>query len=322
MGSGGDTVTASVQLAVRPKPGRRRIGGSRWQRAENAAGYLFMTPWLIGLVAIVGGPFLVSLYLSFTKYSILGSPKWIGLANYVRMFTNDPRFLHALRVTFTYVVVSVPAVQVFSLALAVLLNRGIRGLSVYRAVFYIPSLIGGSVAIAILWRFIFDTHGLVNNILATLGVQTQASWIGRPSTALWTLIILNIWQFGAPMIIYLAGLRQIPVDLYEAATVDGAGGFQKFIRITLPMLSPVILFNVLMNIVSAFQAFNTAYVVSNGTGGPADSTLFYTLYLYQTGFVNFDMGYAAALGWVLLLISAVFAAVLYGLSRRLVYYGD
>jgi len=300
---------------------RRRPRISRHTRDENVAGYLFMLPWLIGLVVIVGGPFLASLYFSFTKYSILGTPKWIGLANYVRMFTNDPRFWQSLRVTFTYLIGSVPAVQVMSLGLALLLNRGIRGLAIYRSVFYIPSLIGGSVAIAILWRFLFQANGLLNNILATVGIHVQTSWIGQPATALWTLVILNVWQFGAPMIIYLAGLRQIPVDLYEAATVDGAGAFQKFIRITLPMLSPVILFNVLMNIVSAFQAFNSAYIVSNGSGGPASSTLFYTLYIYQNAFINFDMGYASALGWVLLLVSAVFAAVLFGFSRRLVYYG-
>jgi multiple sugar transport system permease protein len=292
------------------------------RRRENLAGYAFMTPWLIGFVLIIGGPVVVSLYLSFTDYSVLGDPEWIGADNYVRMFTEDPRFWAALRVTFTYLLVSVPLVQIFALFLATMLNRGIRGLTIYRAVFYVPSLIGGSVAIAILWRFIFSGDGLLNNFLAVLGIDTDYSWIGTPSTALSTLILLNVWQFGAAMIIYLAGLRQVPTELYEAATMDGAGTWRKFRAITLPMLSPIIFFNVLMNIVAAFQAFNTAYIVSNGTGGPADSTLFYTLYLYQRGFVDFDMGYASALGWVLLIISGAVAALLFWLSRRVVYYGD
>jgi multiple sugar transport system permease protein len=307
--------TASIVL---PKDKRR---ASR-RRRENIAGYAFMLPWMLGFVLIVGGPVVVSLYLSFTDYSILGDPEWIGLENYERMFTSDPRFWAALRVTFTYLIVSVPLVQVFALFLATVLNRGIRGLTVYRALFYVPSLIGGSVAIAILWRFIFQSDGLLNNFLTAIGIPTDYSWIGTPSTALSTLILLNVWQFGAAMIIYLAGLRQVPTELYEAATMDGAGVWRKFVSITLPMLSPIIFFNVLMNIVAAFQAFNTAYVVSNGTGGPADSTLFYTLYLYQRGFVDFDMGYASALGWVLLIISGGVAALLFWLSRRVVFYGD
>jgi multiple sugar transport system permease protein len=300
--------------------GRRRV--SRRRRRDNLAGYAFLTPWLLGFVFLVGGPVLISLYLSFTDYSILGSPHWVGAQNYQRMFTQDERFWAALRVTLTYLVVSVPLVQVFALFLASMLNRGVRGLSVYRALFYVPSLIGGSVAIAILWQTVFQGNGLVNSALAVVGIKTNYSWIGQPQTALGTLIILNVWQFGAAMIIYLAGLRQVPAEIHEAATMDGAGPVRRFFRITLPLISPVIFFNLLMNIVGAFQAFNTAYVVSNGTGGPADSTLFYTLYLYQRGFVDFDMGYASALGWVLLLVVAAVAAAFFALSRRFVFYGD
>ena len=281
-----------------------------------------MTPWLLGFVFIVGGPVVISLYLSLTDYSLLGSPRFIGLKNYQQMFTADPRFLKSLSVTVTYLVVSVPLVQVFALFLATILNRKLRGLTIYRTVYYIPSLIGGSVAIAILWRFIFSGDGLLNNVLGVFGIETDYSWIGSPNTALYTLVALNVWQFGAAMIIYLAGLKQVPVELYEAAMLDGAGTVRRFISITLPMLSPVIFFNVLMNMVAAFQAFNSAYIVSNGTGGPADSTLFYTLYLYQRGFVDFDMGYASALGWFLLVVVGILAAGLFTLSRRLVYYGD
>lgn len=263
-----------------------------------------------------------SLYFSFTDYSILTEPRWVGTDNYAQILTGDNRFRQSLQVTLTYLVVSVPLVQVFALSLATSLNRGIRGLTVYRAIFYVPSLIGGSVAIAVLWRFMFQGHGLFNNVLRAIGVDTDYSWIGEPRTALGTLIVLNIWQFGAAMIIYLAGLRQIPAELYEAATVDGAGRVRKFFSITLPLLSPVIFFNLLMNMVAAFQAFNTAYIVSNGSGGPAGATLFYTLYLYQRGFVDFDMGYASALGWILLAIVGAVAALLFRLSRRFVFYGD
>jgi multiple sugar transport system permease protein len=315
------TTIASTPTGTAAQPAGPRRGAAR-RRRENIAGYLFMTPWLIGFVAIIGGPVVVSLYLSFTDYSILGDAEWVGVENYQRMFTEDQRFWAALRVTITYLIVSVPLVQVFALGLATLLVRGIRGLTAYRALFYVPSLIGGSVAIAILWRFIFSANGLLNNFLTAIGLPTDYSWIGMPETALSTLVILNVWQFGAAMIIYLAGLKQIPTELYEAATVDGAGGLRKFWSITLPMLSPVIFFNLLMNVVAAFQAFNTAYIVSNGTGGPADATLFYTLYLYQRGFVDFDMGYASALGWVLLVICGAIAAGLFALSRRVVFYGD
>lgn len=312
-------MVSTATQAVLVKPGARRPDA---RRRENLAGLMFMTPWLLGFIVIIGGPVLVSLYLSFTDYSVLGDPEWVGVDNYARMLTQDARFWAALRVTSIYLVVSVPLVQIFALGLAMALNKGIKGLPIYRAVFYVPSLIGGSVAIAILWRFLFQGDGLLNNVLGVVGIETSYSWIGTPSTALSTLIILNIWQFGAAMIIYLAGLKNVPAELYEAATMDGAGWWRKFFAITLPILSPVIFFNLLMNIVAAFQAFNTAYVVSNGTGGPADSTLFYTLYLYQRGFVDFDMGYASALGWVLLIISAIVAAILFGLSRRVVFYGD
>lgn len=310
------TERSATQVLSSPGSGRAR------RRRENMVGYAFMTPWLLGFVFIIGGPVIVSLYLSFTDYAVIGKTHWVGAENYVRMFTSDPRFWASLRVTLIYLLVSVPLVQVFALFLANVLNRGIRGLPFYRAVFYVPSLIGGSVAIAILWRFIFEGDGLLNGLLGAIGITVDHSWIGTPSTALSTLIILNIWQFGAAMIIYLAGLKNIPMELYEAARVDGAGTWRQFRSITLPMLSPVIFFNVLMNVVAAFQAFNSAYVVSNGSGGPADSTLFYTLYLYQRGFVDFDMGYASALGWILLIISGAVAALLFTLSRRVVFYGD
>jgi multiple sugar transport system permease protein len=288
---------------------------------DNKAGYLFLLPWLIGLVVITIGPMLASLYLSFTNYSLIQAPKFVGVANYTRMLT-DERLHNSLRVTFTYVFVSTPLQLAVALGIAILLNEGMKGLPFYRSVFYLPSMLGGSVAIAVLWRQMFEVDGLVNQVLRAVGIPVTTSWIGDPSTALWTIILLHIWTFGSPMVIFLAGLRQIPGMYYEAASVDGASKWAQFRKITLPLLSPIIFFNLVLQIIGAFQAFTQAYVVSNGTGGPSDSTMFYTLYLYQRGFVQFQMGYAAAMAWLLLIIIAVFTAVNFYLSKHWVFYGD
>jgi len=215
----------------------------------------------------------------------------------------------------------VPVQLACALGLALLLDRGLRGLTFYRSAFYLPSLLGSSVAIAVLWRQIFGAEGLVNQLLATVGIEGRG-WISDPSTALSTLIVLNVWTFGAPMIIFLAGLRQIPTMYYEAAATDGAGRWTQFWRITLPLLSPIIFFNLVLQIIHAFQSFTQAFVVSGGNGGPSDSTLFYTLYLYQRGFNNFDMGYASALAWLLLLIIAAFTAVNFWVAKYWVFYDD
>ena len=288
---------------------------------DNKAGYLFLLPWLIGLVVITIGPMIASLYLSFTNYSLIQAPKWIGLDNYARMLT-DERLHNSLKVTFIYVFVSTPLQLAVALAIALLLNEGMRGLPFYRSVFYLPSMLGGSVAIAVLWRQMFEVDGLVNQVLRLFGFEATTSWIGDPSTALWTIILLHIWTFGSPMVIFLAGLRQIPGMYYEAASVDGASKWAQFRKITLPLLSPIIFFNLVLQIINAFQAFTQAYVVSNGTGGPSDSTMFYTLYLYQKGFVQFQMGYAAAMAWLLLVIIAAFTAINFYFSKHWVFYGD
>jgi pectin-derived oligosaccharide transport system permease protein len=288
---------------------------------DNKAGYLFLLPWLIGLIVITVGPMLASLYLSFTNYSLIQAPKWVGLANYARMFT-DERLHNSLKVTFIYVFVSTPLQLGLALGIAILLNEGMKGLAFYRSVFYLPSMLGGSVAIAVLWRQMFEVDGLVNQVLRLLGLNVKISWIGDPSTALWTIILLHVWTFGSPMVIFLAGLRQIPGMYYEAASVDGASKWAQFRKITLPLLSPVIFFNLVLQIINAFQAFTQAFVVSNGTGGPSDSTMFYTLYLYQRGFVQFQMGYAAAMAWLLVVIIAVFTALNFFASKYWVFYGD
>jgi multiple sugar transport system permease protein len=288
---------------------------------ENVAGFMFLLPWLIGFLGMVAGPMATSFYLSFTETEATGTPLWIGMENYERALT-DPRMWAAAQVTLTYVVTAVPCVVGIALALALLLNRGLSFLPVYRATFYLPSLIGGSVAIALLWRQVFGADGLLNGGLALLGIDHRGSWIGAPSTALGTLVALQAWQFGSAMVIFLAGLRQIPRMYYEAASIDGASRFQQLVYITIPSLGPLILFNTVMAMIAAFQAFNSAYIISSGSGGPADSTLFFTLYIYQQGFVHFDFGYASALGWILIAAIAAATFVLILGTRRLVHYGE
>ena len=299
----------------------RQLKGAKQESTDNKAAYLFLLPWLIGLVVITIGPMIASLYLSFTDYSLLAPPNWIGIKNYQRMMI-DPRLLNSIRVTLTYVLVSTPLQLGLALGIAVLLNRGMRGLAFYRSVFYLPSLMGSSVAIALLWRQIFGTDGLVNQVLRGLGWANPPGWIADPSTALYTIILLHVWTFGSPMIIFLAGLRQIPDMYYEAASVDGASRWTQFWHITMPLLSPIIFFNLVLQIIGAFQSFTQAFIVSGGNGGPSDSTMFYTLYLYQQGFANLDMGYAAAMAWLLVLIVGAFTFLNFFLSKYWVFYDD
>jgi multiple sugar transport system permease protein len=309
---------AMSQAAITDQVGGRRRSAA--QTANARAAYGFLVPWLLGMLIFTLGPMLYSLYLSFTKYNLLSSPQWIGLDNFSRML-EDPRFRSAVWVTLKYVLLSVPVVLVVSMAVALLLNSALKFLTAYRALFYLPSLLGASVAIATLWRQIFGDSGLVNNALSLVGID-HGSWIGDPGTALYTIIVLNAWAFGATMIIFLAGLRQVPRDLYEAAAVDGAGPIRRFWHISLPYMSPLIFFSLLLDTVHAFQAFTSAYVISGGNGGPADSTLFYTLYLYQQGFTQLNMGYAAAMAWILVVALAIFTAVLFATSRWWVHYGE
>jgi len=263
---------------------------------------------------------LASLYLAFTDYNLIQAPEWIGLENFTRMLS-DQRLHNSLQVTFTYVFVSVPLQLAVALLLAVVLDRGVRGMAFYRSIFYLPSLLGSSVAIAILWKQVFGTEGLLNQVLAPFGFDGRG-WISDPSTALGTLVVLNVWTFGAPMVIFLAGLRQIPSMYYEAASVDGAGPIRRFASITVPLLTPIMFFNLVLQIIHAFQSFTQAFVVSGGTGGPSDSTMFFTLYLYDRGFGNFDMGYASAMAWFLLVIIAAFTAANFIASKYWVFYDN
>jgi multiple sugar transport system permease protein len=305
----------SGPAAAAPKKHKKKFG------RDGLAATIFLLPWLIGVVGVTMGPLLASAWLSLTSYDLFTAPVWTGVSNYVRMFTQDPTFYTSLRVTFTYVGVSVPILLIAALLLAIMLNRGLKGLAVYRTLFYLPTLLGASVALAVLWRQVFSTGGMINQVLSWLGI-TGPSWLGDPSTALSTLVVLNVWTFGGTMVIFLAGLRQIPDHYYEAAQVDGAGALARFWHVTLPMLSPVILFNGVLAIIRAFQSFTSAYVISGGSGAPANSTLFYSLYLYQQAFVNYHMGYAAAMAWFLLVIIGVFTALAFGSSRWWVFYGE
>ena len=299
----------------------QKSGSSRFFR-EDIYGYLFLLPWLSGFLFFTIGPVAASLYLSFTKFDLLSAPRWAGVDNYVFMFTQDQRFVSALSVTFLYLIFEVPLKLCFALLVAIALDRTIRFGNFYRSIFYIPSLLGGSVAIAVLWRQLFQGDGTINRLLFDLiGIQGP-SWISNPDTAVYTLVILAVWQFGSPMIIFLAGLRQIPKDLYEAAEIDGASKFRQFLSITIPLLGPVIFFNLVLQTIEGFKAFTPAFIISGGTGGPVDSTLFYTLYLYQEAFANFRMGYASALAWILLLVIGLFTALSFASARYWVHYDD
>ncbi|WP_166239014.1 carbohydrate ABC transporter permease [Paenibacillus turpanensis] len=287
---------------------------------NHVVGYVFIAPFVLGFLIFTLYPILSSFYLSFTDYNLFEPARWIGMDNFNKMFTADTDYIQSVKVTITYVLSSVPLRLCFALAVAMVLNKAVSGVGFYRASYYLPSLIGGSVAVAIMWRQLFGDKGLVNSFLGLLGIQSDISWIGYPSTALWTLVALSVWQFGSSMLIFLAGLKNIPEMYYEAASVDGANAVQRFFKVTLPLLSPIILFNLIMQTISAFMTFTPAYIVSNGEGGPMGSTMLYSLYLYRRAFVYFEMGYASAMAWVMLAIVGVLTLLIFKSSKLWVHY--
>ncbi|RZT60720.1 carbohydrate ABC transporter membrane protein 1 (CUT1 family) [Microcella alkaliphila] len=294
----------------------------RMAARENRAGYAFLAPWLIGFFALTIGPMAYSLYLSFTRYNIFSDPQWIGFDNYIRLFTQDSVYLQSVQVTAIYVFVGVPIKLMAALGIAMLLNYTTWATGFFRSSFYAPSLIGASVSVAIVWRAMFMTDGPVDSGLSFLGINI-GGWVGNVALVLPMMILLAVWQFGAPMVIFLAGLKQVPRELYEAAEVDGAGPWRKFRSVTLPMLSPVIFFNLLLETINAFQVFASAFIISNGSGGPAGQTNFYTLYLYQRAFRDLQLGYASAMAWVLLVVVAIIAFILFRSQKKWVHYaGD
>jgi len=282
------------------------------------AGYVFILPWLIGFFTFTLIPILVSFWFSFTDFDLLSAPVWNNGKNFIRMFTKDTKYWKSLGVTFYFVFAGVPIRIIFALAVAILLNKKAKGIGFYRSLFYLPSLLGGSVAVAIIWRQIFSNDGILNTFLAALHLGGNIRWLGNTHTAIWTIISLSVWQFGSSMLIFLAGLKNISGTYYEAAVVDGANSRQKFLRITLPLLSPVIFFNLVMQMINAFKTFTECYVITKG--GPMDSTLVYALYLYRRAFEYFDMGYSSAMAWILLLIIAFFTFLTFKSSSSWVYY--
>ena len=284
---------------------------------NNWEGYLYIAPWLIGFLLLQAWPMGYSIYLSFTDYSLFKEPNWVGLQNFKNIFTIDFTFKKSLLTPFKFVVLAVPLKLIFALFVAMMLNKAVRGMSLYRTMVYLPSLLGGSVAIAVVWRNIFGLEGYVNTILKALGFEA-IPWLASTTWALPTLVLLNVWQFGSSMIIFLAGLKQIPASLYESAKVDGAGPIRSFIHITVPQLSPVVFFNLIYGMIGAFQQFNSAFLISNG--GPAHSTYLYAMMLYEKAFTSYQMGYAAALAWILLAIVALFTGLNFILSKFWVHY--
>ena len=283
-------------------------------------GLWYISPYIIGLILFTAFPFIASFYLSFTDYDLLSDPEWVGLDNYERLLTRDRTFSTSLRVTLTYVAITVPFKLVFALFIAVVLNYRLRGINLFRTAYYVPSILGGSIAIAVLWRYIFADTGLVNMIVTGLGGE-PINWFGDPENALFTITLLRVWQFGSAMVIFLAALQSVDKTLYEAASIDGAGPWKIFRYITLPLITPVIFFNLIMQTVQAFQEFNGPFIITQG--GPLRSTYFLPLYIYDEAFRSFDMGYASAIAWILFAIIMTLTLIAFWTSKKWVYYaGD
>ncbi len=293
-------------------------GNYSLKRREAIAFYLCISPWLIGFVFFVLGPMLASLAMSFTRWDLLRDPRFIGVANYTRIATDDPLFWQSLRVTVKYTLLYVPTELIGGLLLALLMNQPVRGITIYRTIYYLPSVLAG-VAFVVVWMWLLHPEaGLVNAFLRIFGIQGPR-WLTDPDTALYALWMMSIWGLGRTAIIYLAGLKDIPQSLYEAAAIDGAGTLRSFINITLPMLTPTIFFNLVLSVIATFQTFTSAFVATNG--GPLDATLFYVLYIYRNAFQLFRMGYASALAWVLFVIILLLTMLIVRSARSWVYYG-
>ncbi len=291
-----------------------------FKRKDNIAGFVLLAPWLFGFLLMWLIPMLISIYYSMTDFNLLNTPKFIGLQNYIRVFTQDKTFIQAMMVTFTYVVLLVPLRLAFALWVAMILNQKRKFLGLYRTLYYVPSIVGGSIAVSIVWKQIFCNEGVAMTLLRLFGIQQKMSFLGNPKTALGVIVLMGVWQFGSSMLIFLSALKQIPNSLYESAKVDGATKRQTFWRITLPMLTPTIFFNLIMQIVNGFRVFTESYVITNG--GPMNSTLSYVLYLYQRAFKYFDMGYSCALAWILVVIIGFFTAILFKTQDNWVHYDN
>ncbi|WOX15070.1 sugar ABC transporter permease [Streptomyces sp. N50] len=314
-------MTTTATPPPRTAPATATPPEHRKRGRRGGPAYIFLSPWILGVVLLTLAPMAVSLYLSFTDYNLFDPPKWVGLRNYSDMFTADPRYWRSVGTTLLYVVVAVPLKLAIALGVALLLSNTRKAKGFYRSAFYAPSLLGASMAVALVWRALYNDGGTVDELLSSIGIHT-GGWVSDPHLAVFVVALLSAWQFGAPMVIFLAGLQQIPADLYEAAALDGAGRWRRFVSVTLPMLSPVVFFNLVLETIQSFQVFTPAFAISGGNGGPADSTEFYTLYLYERGFTASHMGYASAMAWVLLLAIGAVTLVLFRTSRSWVFYAN
>ncbi|MBQ9288521.1 MAG: sugar ABC transporter permease [Clostridia bacterium] len=304
-------MTKQTQVSLSPALRRRRL-------TETGIGYLFIGPWLFCFLAFNLVPFVISFVLSFMDYNMLSAPTFVGLSNYVKLFTGDKLFKTSLGVTFRFVFIAIPLRLAFALLVALILNRQSKMVPLYRVVYYLPSILGGSVAVSVMWRYCFSKTGVLNTALQAIGIASNISWISNKDTALWSLILLFIWQFGSPMLIFLSGLKQIPKSYYEAAECDGAGPLVRFFRITLPLLTPIIFFNLVMQMIGGFMVFSQAMIITDG--GPMNRTLVYALYLYRQSFAYYKMGYGCAMAWVLMTIIGFFTLLVFRSSSAWVFY--
>ena len=304
---------STAMITANTNPPRR----NRRQLQETIAFYLFASPWLIGLLVFTLGPMIASFLLSFADYPLIVPPKWIGFENYIEMFTDDKLVWQSLKVTFLYSLGAIPLFLTTSFLIAMLLNQQIRGITIFRTIYYLPSVISG-VPVALLWLWMLNPEfGLVNNMLKEIGIKGP-QWFFSTTWVIPSFIFMNLWGLGVTMVIFLAGLQGIPAHLYEAAEIDGAGAWSKFRNVTLPMMSPIILFNGVIGIIDSFQIFTPAFVITNG--GPANASLFYGLYLYNNAFKFFNMGYAAALAWLMFLIILIITGLVFRLTGSWIYY--
>jgi len=302
---------ATVRVKKRP--------GLTLSRREAIWAYILISPWIVGFIVFTAGPMIASAYFSFTDYDVINPPKFVGLSNWAGMLFKDPKFWHSLKVTLTYAIAAIPLGLAAGLGLALLLNTQVPGLTIWRTVFYMPSVVSG-VAVAVLWSYIFNPRfGILNWILSWFGIRGPG-WLGSTDWALPALIIMSLWSVGGGMIVYLAGLQSIPTTLYEAATIDGATAWQRFWRITLPLITPVIFYNLVTGIIGTFQYFTNAYVMVNPPGGPVEATLFYNLYLYKNTFWYMRMGMGSAMAWFLLFVVLVMTMLVFRSSAAWVYY--
>ena len=291
----------------------------QWLDKEKVAGIVCTSPFIVGFLMFMIAPMLISLYYSFCDYNILSPPVWTGLSNYIEIFTEDTRFTKSIGVTFFFALFSVPLRLIFALIVALLLLKNTKMTPLYRALYYLPSIIGGSVAVAILWKRMFAMDGVINRLLSVGGREFSYSWLGNSNSAIWVLIILAVWQFGSSMLIFLSSLKQIPASLYEASRVDGATPWHQFWKITFPLLTPTIFFNLVMQMINGFLAFTQSYIITQGK--PMDSTLFYTVYMHQQSFEFANTGYGAALAWIMLVIIGLMTWLLFATKKFWVYDG-